>query len=240
MTPMTMRKLSIIVPALDEEAGIQDCLQSALAARGSWPLELLVVDGGSTDATVARAGEVPGVQVIHSGRGRARQQNAGAAAATGDVLVFLHADGRLQPGCLAALEDVVQRTPESPGGAFRMRFDANGAGFRVVELLSHARLRLLRVACGDQVIWAHRSAFERVGGFPDQPLMEDVALSRALSRLGPLSITESPAVVTSARRFATDGVLRRTLSNWFISIAWALGVDAALLKRFYPDREIEA
>jgi len=230
-----MRKISVIVPALDEQAQIQDCLRSALAARGEGPVELVLADGGSTDATIALASEVPGVRVVRAVRGRARQQNAGAAAATGDILVFLHADCRLQPGALAALDRVASESPQSPGGAFRMELDAPGAPYRVVEALSHARLRFTRVACGDQAIWAWRTAFERVGGFPDQPLMEDVAFTRALARLGRLAVIEKPAVVSSARRFATDGVVRRTLSNWAISLAWALGADVAYLKRFYPE-----
>ena len=230
-----MRKISVIVPALDEEEGIQACLQSALEARGALPLEVLLVDGGSRDATVVRASEVPGVAVVRSMRGRARQLNAGAAAASGDVLVFLHADSRLQRGALAALERTAERSPESPGGAFRMRLDGQGPGLRIVEALSHARLRALSVACGDQAIWVRRTAFDSLGGFPVQPLMEDVAFTRTLSKLGPLAIVEDPPVISSARRFTEDGVIRRTLSNWMISFAWAIGADAAYLKRFYPD-----
>jgi rSAM/selenodomain-associated transferase 2 len=233
-----MRKLSVIIPALDEEARIQDCLHSVLSARGQLPVEILVVDGGSSDRTVQRAESVPGVQVVRSVRGRARQQNAGAAAATGDILLFLHADCRLQPGALAALETLAEDTPIAPGGAFRMRFDGPGLSYRIVELLSHARLRAASVACGDQAIWVRRTAYTKVRGFPDQPLMEDVAFSRAIGRLGPLAVVEAPPVLNSARRFAANGVLRRTLSNWIISLAWAFGADIAFLKRFYPDREV--
>ena len=235
-----MNSLSVIVPALDEEARIQECLRSVLAARGSWPIELLVVDGGSKDRTVEQAAALPEVKIVPSARGRARQQNAGAAAATGDVLLFLHADCALQPGALAALEQVIAAHPRSPGGAFRMEFDGPGAALRFVEAVSHARLRLGGIACGDQAIWVRRAAFLELGGFPDQRLMEDVSFSRALSRRGGLAIVEDPPVLTSARRFSADGVLRRTVSNWAISAAWALGVNIATLKRFYPDREVPA
>jgi rSAM/selenodomain-associated transferase 2 len=231
---------SVIVPVLDEEARIGACLEALTAARGAQELEVLVVDGGSTDGTVERAQAVPGVTVLAGPRGRARQLNRGASRARGDVLLFLHADSRLAPGALDAAAAALARDPAAPGGAFRMAVDAPGLAFRVVEWLSHARLRATGVICGDQGLFVRAAAFRALGGFPDQPLMEDVAFSRRMATLGAPLILAATPIVSSARRFQVDGVARRTLGNWAISLAYWAGASPTWLKRFYPDERTAA
>ena len=233
------RLFSVIIPVLDEERRIVACLEALDAARGAQELEVLVVDGGSRDDTAARAGAVAGVTVIAGPRGRARQLNRGAAHARGDVLLFLPADSRLAPGALDAAARALANSPSSPGGAFRMEVDAPGLSFRVVEALSHARLRATGVICGDQGIFVRRAVFDALGGFPDQPLMEDIAFSRRMASCGPLAILADHPIVSSARRFQSDGVVRRTLGNWAISLAYWAGASPFWLKRFYPDERTQ-
>jgi rSAM/selenodomain-associated transferase 2 len=219
---------SIIIPALNEAGGIAAVLDRLQPLRGE--AEVIVVDGGSEDGT-ARIAAPLADRVIEAPRGRARQMNAGAAVAKGDVLVFLHADTALPDGALEAIRRGLDAT-----GALWGRFDALIAGsetmLAAVAVFMNWRSRLSGIATGDQAIFVTRAAWEAVGGFPDIPLMEDVAISeqlRALSR--PACLRER--VVTSARRWERDGVLRTILLMWRLRFAYAMGVDPHRLARRY-------
>jgi rSAM/selenodomain-associated transferase 2 len=220
--------LSVIVPVLDEAACIEACLAplQPMRARGA---EVVVVDGGSRDATRTIASPLAD-RVIESPRGRARQMNAGAAASRGGVLLFLHADTVLP----ADADESVGRAVA--GGARWGRFDVTIAAtdplLGVVAAMMNARSRLTGIATGDQAMFVRREDFRAAGGFADIPLMEDVALSKALKRIGaPACLRER--VATSARRWERDGTWRTILLMWRLRLAYALGADPEQLARRY-------
>ena len=223
--------LSIIIPALNEAAGIAGHLAALqpLRRRG---VEVIVADGGSRDATAALA--APHVDaVVTAPRGRARQMNAGAAQARGDVLLFLHADTRLPERADALVERVLARGAPAWG-----RFDVAIAGrhplLPVVAWCMNWRSRLTGIATGDQALFVRRDAFDAAGGFPDIALMEDIALSRRLKRAGrPLCLRER--AVTSGRRWESRGVLRVVVLMWRLRLAYFLGRDPARLAAAYAD-----
>ena len=219
--------VSVIVPALDEEQAIESAIA---AARQPGILEIIVVDGGSRDGTVARA-RTRADRVLCAERGRANQMNAGAAGARGDVLLFVHADTRLPPGCHAAITRALA-DERVVGGRFDLRLDAPGLPYRVIERMISLRSRITRVATGDQAIFARRSAFERLGGYPPLPLMEDIAFCRALKRVGRIACLRE-RVVTSARRWQQRGVVRTVVLMWVLRLAYHAGVSPARLARAY-------
>ena len=222
-------RISIIVPALNEAAGIREALAplQPLRARGH---EVVVVDGGSTDGTPALAAPLAD-RVLASGRGRAVQQNAGAAAASGDVLLFLHADTRLPDGADALVLGGLRRTGRG-WGRFDVRLSGRHPLLRVVERMIGMRSRLSGIATGDQAIFVRREWFQRVGGFPPLPLMEDVAITRALKRLGP-PLCLRARVTTSSRRWEERGVARTVVLMWRLRWAYSRGADPAELARRY-------
>src|SRR5437867_3143174 len=166
-------------------------------------------------------------------RGRAQQMNAGAAAARGEVLLFLHADTRLPAGYAQAVAGALA-DPAVVGGRFDVRLDAAGLVYQALGRLISLRSRLTRVATGDQAIFVRRVVFERLGGYPLVPLMEDVALSRAMKRAGRVACL-SETVTTSARRWQRHGVARTVLLMWALRAAYYAGVPPARLARVYPD-----
>ncbi|MFZ1894520.1 MAG: TIGR04283 family arsenosugar biosynthesis glycosyltransferase [Rhodoplanes sp.] len=221
--------LSIIIPVLNEEAEIADVLAALapLRARGA---ETIVVDGGSCDRTIALATPLAD-RVITAPRGRAMQMNAGAAAASADVLLFLHADTRLPAEADRLVLEGLARCGRQ-WGRFDVRISGRHPLLLVVATLMNIRSRLTGVATGDQAIFVRRNLFERVGGFPAIPLMEDVALSSQLRRAGePLCVT--PRAVTSGRRWEERGVIRTILLMWRIRLAYSLGAPPARLARLY-------
>lgn len=222
-------RLSIIVPALNEAAGIQSVLAplQPLRERGH---EVIVVDGGSTDGTPALAAPLAD-RVISSRRGRAVQQNAGAAAASGDVLLFLHADTTLPDGADVLVLDGLRRTGRG-WGRFDVRLSGSHPLLRVVERMIGIRSRVSGIATGDQAIFVRREWFRRVGGYPKLPLMEDVAITRALKLLGP-PLCLRDRVTTSSRRWDDRGVARTILLMWRLRWAYFRGVDPAELARRY-------
>jgi rSAM/selenodomain-associated transferase 2 len=222
-------RLSIIVPVLNEATALPDTLDGLRGLRTAGH-EVIVVDGGSTDGSAALA-RSRADRVIEAPVGRARQMNAGAALASGDVLLFLHADTHLPKDAA----DVILAGLDSgrhDWGRFDVRLSGRHPMLRVVEFMINLRSRLSGIATGDQAIFVRRALFQRVGGFPDIPLMEDIALSRALKRLGPPLCLKSRAV-TSSRRWERHGLLRTILLMWRLRLLHALGVPAETLARHY-------
>jgi rSAM/selenodomain-associated transferase 2 len=221
--------LSIVVPALDEADNLAELLP-ALAA-GCPDAEVLVVDGGSGDDTAAVAAGFPGVRLLRSPRGRARQMNAGAAAARAPALLFLHADTRLPAGAAAAIAGALGPA-EVVGGRFDVRFDNPAWPFRLIAALMNARSRLTGICTGDQAIFVRRAAFEAVGGYPALPLMEDIELTRRLKRQGRLACLRL-RVTTSARKWEREGVWRTIGLMWTLRLLYFLGVGPERLHRWY-------
>ena len=222
--------ISIVVPVLDEAAVLGTALASLapLAAAGA---EVIVVDGGSRDGTREIA-EGRGCRVVSAPRGRAAQMNAGARVARGDALVFLHADTRLPENALDAISAALAR---SSWGRFDVTIVGKGWLLALVAAMMNVRSRLTGIATGDQAMFVRRDAFERAGGFPPIPLMEDVALSRALKKLGPPACLED-RVATSGRRWEKHGTLRTILLMWRLRAAYAMGADPRSLARAYDAR----
>jgi len=226
-----MSKLSIIMPVLDEGEGIAAALD-ALAELRTLGAEVIVVDGGSRDATIQRA-RLRADRVISAPRGRALQMNAGAAKATGDVLLFLHADTRLP----RAADHVVLNGLERSGRAWG-RFDVTIGGrprlLLIVGWLIGLRSRLTGIATGDQAMFVRRDTFQSIGGFADIPLMEDVELCKRLKRVSP-PLCLSERVVTSGRRWEKHGVLNTIVLMWRLRFAYFRGADPRELARQYGD-----
>ncbi|HEX4555746.1 MAG TPA: TIGR04283 family arsenosugar biosynthesis glycosyltransferase [Xanthobacteraceae bacterium] len=221
--------LSIIVPVLDEEAGIAATLQalSALRARGA---EVIVADGASHDRTVALARPLCD-RLIVAVRGRASQMNAGASAAHGEILLFLHADTRLPEGADRLIVDGLERSGRT-WGRFDVSIDGRHPLLPVIAAMMNLRSRLTGIATGDQAIFVATAAFAAIGGYPDLPLMEDIVLSRRLKRLGrPLCI--AARALTSGRRWEQYGVMRTILTMWRLRLAFFLGVAPSKLAARY-------
>jgi rSAM/selenodomain-associated transferase 2 len=224
-----MPRLSIVIPTLDEAAEIGDTL-AALQPLRLCGCEVIVADGGSMDDTVEMARPLAD-RVVVAKRGRARQQNAGAAAATGDVLLFLHADTRLPPDVDRLVADGLERSGTG-WGRFDVRLTGRQPMLRVIEWTMSLRSRRTGIATGDQAIFVRRDWFQTVGGFREIPLMEDVALSKALLRLGP-PLCLRARVVTSSRRWEERGIFRTMLLMWRLRLEFALGADPARLAERY-------
>ena len=212
--------ISIIVPVLNEGAGLAAFLAKLQPLRAAGT-EIVLVDGGSTDDTIAEAaGRVE--RILSAPRGRSRQMNAGAAAAKGDILLFLHADTELP---LNACDAIRQALSKRAWGRFDIRIEPAGMALRLISRLMNLRSRLTGIATGDQALFVQRVAFEKVGGFPDIALMEDVAISKLLKReCRPECLSQQ--VITSGRRWERGGLLATVLLMWRLRIKFFLGVDA--------------
>ena len=219
-------KLSIVIPVLNEAAGIAAALRALapLHVRGA---EVIIVDGGSSDGSVALARPLAD-KVLSAAHGRAAQMNAGAALASGDVLLFLHVDTLLPENADRLISQGLARTG-CVWGRFNIRFDR---GLRLIATMMNLRSRLAGIATGDQAMFVTRATFAGVGGFPEIALMEDVALSAGLGRMSrPLCI--SARVVTSGRRWRKHGVVRTVLMMWRLRLAFFFGADPQALARQY-------
>ncbi len=225
-------RISIIIPVLNETANrIKSTLASVQNAEN---VEVIVVDGGSHNETVALV-QFWGVKVLSSTAGRACQMNAGATAATGDILLFLHADTCLPAG----FEKLVPLTLAQSGtvaGAFELKIDSPMRSLRLIEKMVNWRSRFLSLPYGDQAIFLKASVFQDIGGFPDLPIMEDFELIRCLKRLGRIAIVPTP-VLTSARRWHKLGVLKTTLINQIVILGYFLGVPPSKLVEFYRPKK---
>ncbi len=220
--------LSIVVPVLNEAAGLTATLH-ALAPFRQRGAEVIVVDGGSADTTVALAQPLAD-QVLTGPRGRARQMNAGAAQARGDVLLFLHADTQLPPAADALVAQAL--AAGAMWGRFDVRIEGRAPLLRVVAALMNLRSRHTGIATGDQALFVRRAVFDRVQGFPDQPLMEDIELSHRLLRVGPPACLRQ-RVVTSGRRWEQRGVWSTIVLMWRLRWRYWRGESPAALARDY-------
>ena len=219
--------VSVIIPTLNEAARIEE---SIAHARRSGDEEIIVVDGGSADNTAERASRA-GARVIKASRGRAMQQNEGAAAARGTVLLFLHADTRLPQGYASEVFELFldRRTIL---GAFRFKTDSDEPRMRIIEFLANFRSQNLRLPYGDQALFIRKTAFEQAGGFPGIPIAEDLVLVKKLSKMGGVGTAQVEAV-TSARRWLKLGVVRTTVINQIILVGLAMGISPHTLSRIY-------
>ena len=219
--------VSAIIPVINEAANVRGAVDSA---RRAGAREVIVVDGGSRDETRSLAAQCD-CRLGASDAGRGIQQNAGAAVATGRVLLFLHADCRLGVGCVEQIKSAME-SPEVVAGAFRQRIDADGWLYRLLERGNAARVRRRGIAYGDQGIFLLREFFERVGPFPEVPLMEDLILMRRVRLATHPALLPGPIHV-DARRWHRHGVIRQTLRNRALLFGYHLGIPPERLGRFY-------
>ncbi|MFS0515249.1 TIGR04283 family arsenosugar biosynthesis glycosyltransferase [Nostoc sp. UIC 10607] len=220
-------RISIIIPTLNEAGNIKEAIATT---QPNTNIEVIIVDGGSKDDTIEIA-ESLGVKVISSSPGRAAQMNTGAVAATGEILLFLHADT-----CLPIeFDDMVRTALQQPGtvaGAFKLRIDASLLSLRWVEWGINVRSHFFQMPYGDQAIFLTKAIFQEIGGFPELPIMEDFELMRRLKRIGQIVIIPTP-VITSARRWLQKGVLKTTLLNQIVITAYLIGVSPERIRRWY-------
>jgi rSAM/selenodomain-associated transferase 2 len=222
-------KLSVVVPMLNEAPALPDLLEHLLPLRRGG-VEVVLVDGGSEDGSVAIATRA-GFEVVRAERGRARQMNAGAAATSGDVLLFLHADTRLPDGAIRLI-DTALADGRRVWGRFDVGFDVRTWTMDATAFLMNLRSCLSGIATGDQALFMTRPAFDAVGGFPDQPLMEDVEITSRLRRRSRPACIRRP-VLTSARRWQSRGPWRTILLMWRLRLAYWFGASPADLERQY-------
>jgi rSAM/selenodomain-associated transferase 2 len=221
---LVAQRLTVVVPALNEAHGIRAALE-ALAPLRTRGHEVIVADGGSSDAT-ARLAHAMCDRVVRSARGRASQMNAGARVATGDALVFLHADTRLPAQADAAIRSALEK---HPWGRFDVKIEGRHALLKVVACAMNLRSRLTGIATGDQAIFVRRDAFR---GFPEIALMEDIAFCKAMKRRAPPACLRE-TVLTSGRRWESRGVLRTILLMWRLRLLYFLGASPERLARRY-------
>lgn len=222
-----MTKISIIIPVFNEINSIGNTLNVILPIPD---IEIIIVDGGSTDDTVKFC-ENLGLKVIYSVKGRSLQMNTGAKIATGDILLFLHGD-TLLPVNFAVLITETLRDDHIIAGAFELKINSPKWGLRWIEKLVKWRSRFLQLPYGDQAIFLRKTTFLEIGGFPEIPIMEDFELMRILSKKGQIKIVPE-SVITSARRWEKLGIFKTTLINQIVIIAYFLGIKPEKIALWY-------
>lgn len=220
-------KISIIIPTLNEEAVIEKTLSRLQGNKAS---EVIIVDGGSRDATVTLAKKA-GYKVISSPQGRGIQMNLGAAEATSEILLFLHADTIL-PDNFAQLIQTTMSKPNLCGGAFSLAIDCNRKDLAMIAWGANLRSRLLQMPYGDQALFTTRHMFSAVGGFPEIEIMEDFVFIKKLKQRGTIAILQE-CVKTSARRWQNMGIVQTTLINQLMICGYGFGISPAVLVRWY-------
>lgn len=224
-------RISVIMPVLNERATLPAAVNSVRTAITD--PEIVVVDGGSTDGSLEWLQRQPAIKLVRSARGKGLQQNAGAELASGDVLLFLHADCLL-PSNAGALLDQVMQEPKFAGGCFLARWNRNTMALRVISFGMNLRTRIRKTSYGDQALFIRRAVFREVGGFPEWPLFEDTELVRRIKTAGGFKVVNSP-VTMSARRFEERGILHGIFLVYFLQIAFLFGVPPARLKKWFVD-----
>ena len=219
-------RLSVIIPALNSGSDIRGAIRSAFDAGAA---EVIVADGGSADDTITAARE-SGATIVEGERIRGRQMNAGARGATGDVLLFLHADTRLPSETAPAIEKAV--LSGICFGGFRLRFREQSLALRLAERLINFRSRVTQCPWGDQAQWIQASLFTSSGGYRPDPLMEDYEMAIRMKRKTRTAVL-APLVETSGVRFLEEGVLRTVVTNWWIVVRWRLGASPERLAAIY-------
>lgn len=223
-----MPKFSIIIPTLNEATTIQHCLTTLQALRDC--VEIILVDGGSDDNTVALATAYADKVLVLTSAGRARQMNHGANYATADILLFLHADTELPEHALSLIAQ--QLTASQPWGRFAIQLRDERFIFKIIAFMMNWRSCLTGIATGDQVLFVGKSVFNAVGGYPEIALMEDIALSRALKKISsPVCLTAK--VKSSARRWQQQGIYKTILLMWSLRLRYWLGADPNYLAELY-------
>ncbi len=225
-------KCSVIIPVLNERACLPGTIESV--RMGMPGAEIIAVDGGSDDGSREWLLQQGHVRVVDSERGKGPQQNAGAAAAAGDVLLFLHADCQVPAGTARRLGTALSDPRVAGGGCFVRFEERRPLSLRVLAFAMNVRLSVLRRCFGDQAIFIRRESFERIGGFPDWPLFEDFELVRRMKQLGKFAVIAAP-VTLSARRFLENGVWRTVLLVFLLQIGYYFGISPARLKRWFSD-----
>jgi rSAM/selenodomain-associated transferase 2 len=216
-------KISIVIPVLNEAPHLAKTL-----SMQATDVEIIVVDGGSQDETVAIAQSF-GVKVLQSAPGRATQMNAGAKVASGEILLFLHADTRLPDSFDQMIRDALK---VAIAGAFQLRIDANQTGIRWIERGVNWRSCYLQLPYGDQALFLRTETFQKIGGFPPLPIMEDFEFVRTLRQLGKIVILPKP-VITSGRRWQKLGVFRTTIVNQIVIFAYLIGISPTRIQAWY-------
>jgi len=227
LTARKTLRISIIIPVFNEAAAVGPCIDRL---PRSPEIELLLADGGSTDATAEEI-RARGLEPLLTKPGRGTQLRAGAAAASSGIFLFLHCDTCLPPDCIASIRSTLDRNGVA-AGAFRLRIDAPGTVFRLIETGANLRSSLFGLPYGDQALFLRRETYFAAGGFPDQPIMEDVVMARRLRRLGRIVLAPA-AVTTSARRWQRLGPLRVTLINQLMLLGHAAGIPPQRLAAWY-------
>lgn len=224
-----MIMISVVIPTYNEAGNIGRCIE-AIGSEESHH-EIIVADGGSTDRTKEIAAEYPDVVVVDSDRGRGNQMNAGASAASGDVLLFLHADTILEAGWSCSMLESLEEG-SVVGGAFTFAVDNPSWQYRLVEAWVQMRCAICRLPYGDQAIFIRRDVFRKLGGYRDIPLMEDVDLVARMKAKGKISILRERAF-TAARRWEDKGLIRTALTNQIMMMLYKFGVSPEKLFRLY-------
>ncbi len=224
-------RLSIIIPVLNEESILEHQLIHLKKLCEQYECELLIVDGGSQDQTVTIAERYG--RVIHATRGRAAQMNAGATTANGEVFLFLHADTQLPPDTFPAIERALQAS-DVVGGAFKICFNCDQWSYRLVAWVTNLRSCLRKSFTGDQAYFIRASSFQAIGGYPEQPLMEDLEIVVQLKTIGSFVLLPQ-YVITSARRHTQSGLLPSVLFMWYLRVLYTFGTSPARLQRMYRD-----
>lgn len=224
-------RYSIIMPVLNEEAVLERYLLPLTQQCAHHEHELLIVDGGSTDATVTIAERFG--KVIHSARGRAKQMNCGAEAAQGDILLFLHADTLLPDNAFDVIEQALT-SPKVIAGAFKVCFNCDKLLYKLVAFATNLRSHVTNVFTGDQAYFIRAESFRAIGGYPDQPLMEDLEIMARLRTIGRVVLVPH-YVTTSARRHEKIGLVRSVLFMWYLRTLYTFGTSPLRLQQMYLD-----